>query len=318
MKTARLWAWLLGIAWICLAGCALAEGPEAPSVLPGSPCLTFADRALPFDEADGCWYLPAAEDLAQVLCCDEALVQAVREILPQDDLMRSEGFSLGEGKGCAVFTPLPVLAITTGDGQEPGDEDSEGAMALFDVDESGHLTVLETPLSVRVRGNTSRRFPKKSWRLELVDEWGEGFEHPLAGLRADDDWILNPLYSDSSKLREALGYWLWEEMNSCGDFAASSHLRFVEVLLNGRYYGLYALQERVDKKQVRADENVDILYKISSNEQPTPQELRACTDWTRCKAFELEFAGARVQKPWEPAADLMELLSGGAPAGSVL
>ncbi len=206
---------------------------------------------------------------------------------------------------------LPVLTIDLEDGQAPGDAYVPGTLRYA---EPGGLTAITTPVELRLRGNTSRRFPKKSFRLKLVDAEGRKRDLSLCGLREDDDWILNPMYSDTSKLREALSYWLWEEINSRGRAAASSRFRFAEVVLNGTYWGLYGVQERVDRKQVGADRRAGILYKVAANERPSVRALLA-GEGDACGGIELEFVGSEVAAPWAPAADYMAFLSGEAPPG---
>ena len=156
-----------------------------------------------------------------------------------------------------------------------------------------------TNIEINLRGNTSRRFPKQSYRVKIVDEQGNKRNLSIAGLRADDDWILNPMYSDTSKIREAISYWLWEQINSCGQAASSTRLAFSEVFMNGEYYGLYAIQERVDRKQVNGDKKLDILYKIIANDQPSAEEL---AQWDKkaevCRGIELAFACQVLQCAW--------------------
>lgn len=215
-----------------------------------------------------------------------------------------------------VLSPVPVLSITTESGALPGDVDERGTLQICESDGSGGLRVTETPIEIRLRGNTSRRFPKKSYRVKLVDEAGNKRDLSVAGLREDDDWILNPMYSDTSKIREALSYWLWDEINASGQAARSSRFAFAEVLLNGEYRGLYGVQERVDRKQVGADKRAGIVYKVRANDRPTPKELLACADPETCRGLEVAFAGSAVASPWAPAADYMAILEGGEPPGT--
>lgn len=200
---------------------------------------------------------------------------------------------------------LPVLWIDTDDGEAPGDETVRGTLRYT---EPGGAAIT-TPVELRLRGNTSRRFPKKSYRMKLVDGRGRKRDLSLCGLRADDDWILNPMYSDTTKLREALSYWLWEQINSRGQAAACSRFRFAEVVLNGMYWGLYGVQERTDRKQVGADKRGGILYKVATNERPTVRALLDA-EGEACGGIELAFAGTDVTSPWAPAADYMAFLSG--------
>lgn len=199
---------------------------------------------------------------------------------------------------------LPFLSIVTDGGELPGDEMIYGRMTL--LQDGSERTVR---IGIRLRGNTSRRFPKQSYRLVILDEDGEKRNLSIAGLRSDDDWILNPMYTDTSKIREALAYELWDAMNSSGQRAASSRLRYAEISLNGQYWGLYGVQERIDRKQVNADKRSGVLYKVSRLDIPAVQEVLSC-EGDVCGGIELEFAGAGVQDAWEPAAGCMTIYHG--------
>ena len=209
---------------------------------------------------------------------------------------------------------LPILEIETESGKLPGDEDTSGTLRLTEACEGGACAI-EASIRIRLRGNTSRRFPKKSYRLELVEADGAKRDLALCGLRADDDWILNPMYSDTSKIREAMAYWLWDEINSRGRAAAGSRLAYVEVWLNGAYHGLYCLQERIDRKQVGADKAMGILYKVVANDRPEVAELLIAGSAETCGGLALAFAGSAVESIWAPAADYMAILNGDAPGG---
>ena len=209
---------------------------------------------------------------------------------------------------------LPRLEIEADSGELPGDEAISGTLRLTEAYE-GSAIAIETAIRIRLRGNTSRRFPKKSYRIELVETDGAKRDLALCGLRADDDWILNPMYSDTSKIREAMAYWLWDEINSQGRTAASSRLAYVEVWLNGTYHGLYCLQERVDRKQVDADKARGILYKVVANDRPEVAELLNAGGAGTCGGLALAFAGSAVESMWAPAADYMAILNGDAPRG---
>ena len=210
---------------------------------------------------------------------------------------------------------LPRLEIETESGNLPGNEDASGTMHLTEVHE-GVASAIETSIRIRLRGNTSRRFPKKSYRIKLVEADGLKRDLALCGLRADDDWILNPMYSDTSKIREAMAYWLWDQINSQGRAAASSRPAYVEVWLNGVYHGLYLLQERIDRKLVGADKAMGILYKVVANAQPDETQLSHAGRAEACGGLELAFSGNVVEAPWAPAADYLALLSGHTPRGS--
>ncbi len=209
-----------------------------------------------------------------------------------------------------IFTPQPVLCVITDNAEMPGDTDANGALRIYSA-QDGRIVCEDVRIEINERGNTSRRLPKKSYRIHTIDARGDNYHIDIAGLRADDDWILNPLYADTSKIREALAYELWATFNSSGKRAASSRLAHVEVFINGDYWGLYGLQERVDLKQVDGDKHTDLFYKIISNDRPSAQELLQSQSRERCRAFELQNGNtSRAKGLWTPAADYMNILDG--------
>ncbi len=236
-----------------------------------------------------------------------------REMIPQsEDSVFQKGSVFREGR-----FDLPVLSVVTEKEGIPGDEGEKGILRIYEMDTEGEPGItMESPVEISIRGNTSRYFPKKSYRMKLLNKSGQKRNRSIAGLRSDDDWILNPMYSDTSKIREAVSYWLWDEVNSKGRYARSSRVQFGELWMNGQYWGLYGIQERIDRKQVGADRQMGILYKVRTNDRPSVEELLRCEDPERCHGIELVFAGSAVTSPWLPAADYIALLEGRDPPGN--
>ena len=102
----------------------------------------------------------------------------------------------------------------------------------------------EGEVAIRTRGRWSRRFPKKSYRVETREDAS------LLGLPADDDWILYAAWNDRTLIRNVLAY---DTARWMGRYAART--RFVELTLNGRYRGVYVLMERLElhDERVRGD-----------------------------------------------------------------
>lgn len=283
--------------------------------------LTLNGVRLPYDRDSNTYFIPQS---AESEAYDGEIELAMEDgwnyyLLPsreggkEKSIRTTIGYTIYGVKGDAcisskvIFTSLPVLDIETRSGDLPGEEDEQGFLNLFSA-EYGIIWLDQTPIEINLRGNTSKRLPKKSYRVKIVDESGEKENLSIAGLRSDDDWILNPMYADTSKLREKLGYDLWMLMNSSGTAANSSRLEYAEVFINGRYWGLYGVQERIDRKQVDGNKRSGILYKVMANDRPTVDELRSCTSDEVCRGFELTFAGAGIEQPWEPAAFYMAFL----------
>ncbi len=283
--------------------------------------LTLSGHLLPHDEASNTYFIPQS---AQTKDFDGCILLHETPgytyyILPdalcdkEEALHRSRGYTIYGTDGThtqmstVLFTTLPVLHISTQAGL-PGEGDESCSILCF---EPG--SVLPLGGEINLRGNTSKIFPKQSYRIQLLDSDGDKCHVSLSGLRRDDDWILNPLYTDNTKLREKFAYDLWSMLNSCGSAAQSSRMVYVEVFFNGEYHGLYGLQERVDMKQVNGSKKADILYKVRTNQRPTVEELLSCADRTSCMAFEAEngedFRGS-TSDLYRPAAAYIAALDG--------
>ena len=241
--------------------------PEEAKAFPeptGKVELTLAGAPLPYDAEANAYLIPQSAETEGF----DGAVELRREagytyyLCPSAAGGKAEALSgkveygiyAVRGDSCRfsriLFTPQTVLCLTADSGELPG----EGARG----GRSGGLLRPRWPHRARTGacgGQRARQYqpplPKKSYRLHIQNAQGDKHHLDIAGLRSDDDWILNPLYADTSKIRERLGYELWDTFNSSGRRAAASRLVHVEVFLNGAYWGLYGLQERVDLKLAR-------------------------------------------------------------------
>jgi spore coat protein H len=96
----------------------------------------------------------------------------------------------------------------------------------------------------KLRGNTSLRYPKKSFTLKFAKE--DKFEDPLsaAGFTGKRKVTLTTSFDDSSCLRARLAFELWNRIGA-------EHVQvqsFSTVLyLNGEFWGLYTIIDHIDK-----------------------------------------------------------------------
>src|SRR5688572_5083149 len=104
------------------------------------------------------------------------------------------------------------------------------------------------PVSIKVQGSSSVGFPKRSFRITTVNNLNQGIEVPLLGMPAHEDWVLKALYQDKSLLRDDLALKIYNQM---GHY--SSRSRFVEVVIDGNYRGIYQLLEKVKRDKGRVD-----------------------------------------------------------------
>ena len=157
---------------------------------------------------------------------------------------------------------LPILEISTG-GQTILDEakidvgltitERSSINAQREISFDGHA-------GIEIRGRSSSNFAKTGYGLETRDENGENLNVPLLGLPRENDWVLHGPYADKSLIRNALTY---EVAQSLGNYAPRT--RFVELLIDDEYQGVYLFTEKVkrDKNRVKLQENTPSSLDLS-------------------------------------------------------
>lgn len=177
--------------------------------------------------------------------------------------------------GSELCTHLPIIRIETGGQYIPGEvisdpENDEGSK-VFTTAQDGSEDILVTIETVeaegrwhhasdpadnsslarfRIRGNSSRNFPKKNWRIKLVeDEAGlVGNDLALLGMSPDNDWSLHGPFLDKTLLRN----YMW--MNISAEIMGyAPNVRFCEVILDGEYQGVYLLMETIKESDYRVN-----------------------------------------------------------------
>ena len=148
---------------------------------------------------------------------------------------------------------LPTITITT-DGEIVN---SPAVHGIIHVDDHNG-TVIEMHAGFKIRGTSSQQYDKKSYRVELwEDETGTMMaDTSFLGMRCDDDWNLEAMWSQPLRLRDKVANLLWMEMyqlpyQSLEPSALPGiRMEYVELYVNGVFAGLYALTERMDRKQL--------------------------------------------------------------------
>jgi hypothetical protein len=152
-------------------------------------------------------------------------------------------------------TLLPLIVIDT-DGEPIPNEPRITALMKLVNNGPGNYNSVDDPgngysgqISIELRGESSLwAFPKTSYSLETQTETGENNNVPLLGLPEENDWVLYGPYSDKSLIRNVLSYQIFSEM---GNYAPRT--RFVEVVVNDDYQGIYILTEKIKRDKNRVD-----------------------------------------------------------------
>lgn len=136
-----------------------------------------------------------------------------------------------------------------------------------------------TRSEMRIRGNSSRTFPKLPYLLNFVDGEGLNRDIPVMGMPAHHEWALHGPILDKSLVRNYMWY------NISGEIMEyAPNCRFCEVVLNGAYEGLYLMTETVtDGKDCRLNLRVRIKNTEADGyllrvDRPTEADLKTPRD----------------------------------------
>lgn len=103
-------------------------------------------------------------------------------------------------------------------------------------------------IGIKVRGQSSAKFPKPGYSVEVRDSLGEGIDVSMLGLPPSDDWVFHGPYVDKSLLRNALAHWLFRQS---GHY--SPRTMHFDLYINGVYRGVYVLIEKIKRGKYRVD-----------------------------------------------------------------
>ena len=105
---------------------------------------------------------------------------------------------------------LPLVVIDTNGEKINGNESIKGTIKIYDsegkINNLNDEPVLESDIQIKIRGNTTRRVPKKQYSIDLIDESGNKKEEEILGMPKESEWILNAPFEDKSLLRNYMAY----------------------------------------------------------------------------------------------------------------
>lgn len=152
----------------------------------------------------------------------------------------------------------------------------QGHLTLIDPEAPDGTAPFSCPVELRYRGATALGYDKKSYAVKLLNPatadapaGPESLDASLLGLRTDNSWILDAMASDLARMRNRVSMDFWLDFSARPYYAETiepkmvngTRGKFVEVFIADRYWGLYCLSEKVDRKQLK-------LKKYASPTQP--------------------------------------------------
>lgn len=175
-------------------------------------------------------------------------------------------YTLSNGEETRTFTVvvtnsgLPVIVLTqSGGGSESWEEaginvrskDAEWVetdkMAVYNAD--GSVDMEEALCGIRLRGNSTQKFPKKPFAIKLVRKAS------VLGMPKHKRWVLLANWMDRTMLRNAVAFEVAHQTeNAYADgLGWNPHGYSVEVVMDGRHVGNYYLCEQIKIDGDRVD-----------------------------------------------------------------
>lgn len=296
--------------------------------------LAFSGEQLPYDRNTSTFYLPLnmetdiweSGQLTSLasgvsLIFEEDFTGADKqEAIKNGTKFRFYAVRDGEYQECwLTVTGLPVVSIET---EADADAEIFGGSAYFWDSSTKVDWTSSSILEANIRGNTSRTYEKKGYKLSLKKQNKNGEivedKKSLFGLRNDDEWLLNAMYSDSSKIRDKLSADIWAEIGAYQEEFPEAYfgtrMTYVEVFFNHEYWGLYVLMEPVDSKQLDRTKEGEGGQEEYSYKSVTPQDvsteelLNQEAYGETLSGFELKGSHTVIDRTsWEPLLSYLEL-----------
>ncbi len=149
---------------------------------------------------------------------------------------------------------LPIVVINTNSQPIPDDPKLLSDMGII-YNGPGIRNYMADPfnnydgkIGIELRGSSSQMFPKKTYGFEIWDTNSISIDTSLLGMPSESDWVLSASYSDKSLMNNMLAYKLF---NDFGYYAPRT--RYVELVVNNQYQGVYILMEKIKRDANRVD-----------------------------------------------------------------
>ena len=217
---------------------------------------------------------------------------------------------------------MPVLKAYFGGGLSADMEYADGSMQLTDAD--GNVT--ELPARFRTRGATARSYmmkPSLNMKLRTGDYAAEA-DSSLLGMRSCSSWILDAMAIDRICMRNRVAFDIWNDFShlpykTSFQSRNGTEGRFVELYINDRYYGIYCLSDRINRKLLDLKKVLEesdgsftvrgVLYKSGTNDIANQNEPCYSEDSAACviewhNAWELTYPeDFGSWQAWQPLQD---------------
>lgn len=149
---------------------------------------------------------------------------------------------------------LPILIISTlGNTIRDDDKVSADIKVIDNNNQQLNVSnstsyVLQEKIGIEFRGSSSQIFPKKGYSIEARDASGEDKDISIFGWPKEADYVLFASYNEKSFLHNVF---TMDMARGLGLYAPRT--KYVELILNNEYQGLYVVLEKIKRNKSRVD-----------------------------------------------------------------
>lgn len=143
---------------------------------------------------------------------------------------------------------MPIINIDINDCID--DLEREAFFEIFGPYGSETRDLYLKTITIRKRGGSSRMLPKTPYRIQFFKSKKIFIKDEKSILKESEDWALDALYADSSKIRNKLGSEVWNLINNIKNNNLKLNVMFIELYINNEYQGLYTIKDIVTRKKL--------------------------------------------------------------------
>lgn len=293
----------------------IAERGEVPALLSG---VFFDEESLMFDSTDSTFYYSLVEGSSSAYNPYVVVKSENKGVkvafsgngITEEGIRNNQTISFlaytddSYTEYALKCTTLPLMNIECG--AEIGDGSIPMSITLFDnsLGAVNRITISEG--TIHTRGGTTKVFPKKGYRFSLTMKSNGNNIRPnqisLLGMRQDDDWLLYAAYNDQEKIRNVFSSNLWEDFcatDNAPGINTGMEYKYLELFIDSKYWGLYALGFPIDEKQHMLDpeSGKEGLYKAVSWFDENDMSF---TESGSLAGFRIKGTTNEVTRNWEP------------------
>ena len=154
---------------------------------------------------------------------------------------------------------MPVVRVSTENAAPITSKEDyvKGTVSISDPDcKYSETKLLESPMKIRGRGNTTWKYDKKPYRIKMDEK------QKVLGMDKNKDWVLLANYCDKSLIRNLVAM----EISRKLEFSWTIDIIPVEFYLNGEYQGVYCMCQHKEVANHRVDiAEDDLFFELDKN-----------------------------------------------------